>query len=307
MSSELILYLKKKSTQKKLMHLFATQKQYSNIIVIFAHISALFLAPFIAIQLTQILPILAPLLIIISLIISGTQMRALGNILHECAHNSFFTKRLWNKKLGQFIAILEFSSFEKYQRQHLSHHLYLGDEHKDLDFAVRKKLNFSAPLTRGNLFIHILTIFKPQFYSLYIDIKLFDKHESTSLKMLRVLWIAFLILILFLFGIKFLFLFFVIPFLTTYQWMKFFSDLADHAEVISANQNELRSRNHIFKSQWLNLFLFPRNDSYHLVHHLFPVVPTWNLRDAHSILLENKFYAQLNHGMTKTLKQDSDL
>lgn len=185
--------------------------------------------------------------------------------------------------------------------------MHLGDEHKDPDFDVGKKFNVEALLSKKNIAKFFLIVFRPQFYFTYLEFNFFEPRETLWLKSFRIVWLVLLLNLILTLGLKSFALYYALPFLTTYQWMKFFSDMADHAGVIGANLRELRSRNHIFKSKILNFILFPRSDSYHLVHHLFPVIPTWNLREAHSILLENKFYAQLNHGMSKTLKQDNDL
>jgi len=46
-------------------------------------------------------------------------------------------------------------------------------------------------------------------------------------------------------------------------------------------------------------------EGYHLVHHRFPHVPRWRLREVHQILLEDSEYAALHQvkGWTRTLRQ----
>ena len=48
-------------------------------------------------------------------------------------------------------------------------------------------------------------------------------------------------------------------------------------------------------SHWIERFLCnTHNEHYHLIHHLYPTIPFWNLPKAHRILLEDPEYARLN-------------
>ncbi|AIC95717.1 hypothetical protein BleG1_3153 [Shouchella lehensis G1] len=48
--------------------------------------------------------------------------------------------------------------------------------------------------------------------------------------------------------------------------------------------------------------LHPDHDNYHLVHHLFPAVPHYNLKKAHLILMQDNKYKEAHHctGFFKT-------
>jgi len=37
-------------------------------------------------------------------------------------------------------------------------------------------------------------------------------------------------------------------------------------------------------------------EGYHLVHHLFPKIPSWNYKAVHEILMQDPKYAKLDHG-----------
>jgi fatty acid desaturase len=72
--------------------------------------------------------------------------------------------------------------------------------------------------------------------------------------------------------------------------MKIFSDILDHAF------SDEKTQNHFFKIKILNLIFFPRNDAYHLVHHLFPRAPVCEFKKIHEqLLLQQNEYGKLKH------------
>jgi fatty acid desaturase len=50
------------------------------------------------------------------------------------------------------------------------------------------------------------------------------------------------------------------------------------------------SRNRVLYSKIGNFFLNIHNEGFHLVHHLYPNMPSWNLKKAHKILMEDNEY-----------------
>ena len=54
--------------------------------------------------------------------------------------------------------------------------------------------------------------------------------------------------------------------------------------------DELDSSRNMPVPKAIGMLFFPRNDCFHLVHHLFPQVPTRHLRDCHGRLLSHPEY-----------------
>jgi len=54
-----------------------------------------------------------------------------------------------------------------------------------------------------------------------------------------------------------------------------------------------------------NFFLGTHWEGYHLVHHLFPGIPSWRYKEAHQILMKDTVYASLNQekGWSSLIKQ----
>ena len=90
-------------------------------------------------------------------------------------------------------------------------------------------------------------------------------------------------------------LFYLVPYCTTYQILRYWSDAADHAGIIQDNGEFLRTRNHLLSHPLLGLLFFPRNDEYHLVHHLFPALPIRYYPVMHRHLLKCSLYAERTH------------
>ena len=83
----------------------------------------------------------------------------------------------------------------------------------------------------------------------------------------------------------------VIPFLWIFTAINYWTDCIDHGGIIESGDELEASRNMILPKAF-RVFLFPRNDCYHLIHHLFPNVPAQHLETCHDLLLENTAYRE---------------
>jgi fatty acid desaturase len=81
-------------------------------------------------------------------------------------------------------------------------------------------------------------------------------------------------------------------------FLRFVIDIIDHGGIYTAEANELyKSRNFIHHAA-LRWILFPRNDCYHLIHHLYPYLPVASFGKVHAILMEDPEYRNLQHRAT---------
>ncbi len=227
--------------------------------------------------------------------LSGTRMRALGNIIHECSHFNFVKSRRNNYYIGKILSIVEFSCFDKYLKDHYSHHKYLGDLKYDEDFKSRQFIGICKK-QKISLKSIILIVFSVRnwFFILKTSFTINCKDRLTNI--IRVIYILTLIILSFVFGFKLIFLFIILPYMTSYQLFKIFSDYLDHGGLYHHHKKEYKTRNHYFSLALLNWLFFPRNDCYHLIHHLYPTVPTNYLPEIHIFLLNsNSEYAKRRH------------
>jgi fatty acid desaturase len=80
---------------------------------------------------------------------------------------------------------------------------------------------------------------------------------------------------------------------TSYHLIRLFAEFMDHTGLDYKNDVSLFSRN---LPDWgfLRFIFHPNHDTYHIIHHLFPRIPVYNLRKADLILRELEGYNQLH-------------
>lgn len=229
---------------------------------------------------------LAPAIILLVVFI-GTRFRALNNIIHECSHATFSSTRTLDTKIGKLCAVFLFSSFSDYRDEHLSHHAHLGDYDRDLDLQGIKDLNLHEPLSRGVIARHVLTPFFGRHlpYYLNLDVSIRDGAYWLIAKFALLFFISALTI---LFPLT-LVLFVLLPFVLVYSALNYWADCFDHAGIVDLD-DELHASRNIIAPKLVRAVFFPRSDCFHLVHHLFPHVPSPHLEASHKILVEEPAY-----------------
>jgi fatty acid desaturase len=228
----------------------------------------------------------------------ATRFRAIGNMLHEACHGMFVRGKRANRSFGHVLAILDYAALDTYTREHFTHHQYLGDPQRDLDFVTRRRFGFAEPtrhfarkhLLRPLLLIHLPTFVRPV---------LFSRSDPWPVTLCRWAFVAGLLALAHWgTGWEAFLLFYVLPYFVAYQIIRYWSDAMDHAGIIGEADEFQRSRNHILSWGLLNRLLFPRCDQYHLTHHLFPGVPTPFQGRAHTLLMKDPEYAARPHAFS---------
>ncbi len=245
----------------------------------------------------HLLPTVTWITYLLAIIFIGTRFRALGNILHECSHHTYMPTKRSNRLVGQLLALVDLTSFEVYCASHKSHHRHLGDECLDLDFKERQALGFAklSPhpfidhVVRPLLLLHIPFIFRPIFYS---------RLDSRAIKLARAIYPLILMMVAWAIGTMHFLLFVVLPYLTTYQMLRYWSDAFDHAGILKEMDTFRRTRNHLLPGNVLGWLFLPRNDGYHLLHHMFPALPSQYFPQVHRMLLADGWYAAREHRLT---------
>jgi fatty acid desaturase len=259
-------------------------------------------------------------MILVSLL-TATRIRALGNIMHECTHGHFFESRNANNRLGQVIGIVLLQSYTRYAQDHKTHHAHLAEVNLDLDLARYNGAHRSMGVPY-NFWKQLRCALNWQCLRAGFTIRVWEEIDSRTANLARIVWLLTLVTLVTVFVPGIAAAGMLLSFFLFYPVLCVWSDLADHfilpsvvgefsepgeteetGETITESTPVSLSRNHIFSSSLLNLVLLPRNDGFHLVHHLFPSAPITTYPAKHDLLLQRwPKYSELSHHLSLEFK-----
>jgi len=236
-----------------------------------------------------------PLVYVLAVIMIGSRQRALMNLLHEASHKKLFRNRIMNDWIGRCLTSYPMgASFTAYQSTHYIHHGFLWDPDKDPKTQRYVTLGLVTPPSDLFTFLrhHVVwpLLLGPVFFNIKSALSLKDEREDESpvrYGFLALLIVAVLVTHQFM---GFL-LFWLIPFCTTFQIIRYWNEMAQHAGLPEYNA-WMATRN------WQSAPFFEwmvgshSDDLYHLTHHLFPLIPHYRLATAHRLLMQVPRYAQ---------------
>jgi fatty acid desaturase len=235
--------------------------------------------------------------------IIGTRQRSLADLLHQSSHKTLANNRLLNFLLGTFPSgYLVLQSWTGYVYSHvLRHHPYLGDPVLDPDYEGARVYGIygegrkDAALRR--FFIHLLLPDHTWRYVRYLlQNRVISRHERLPESLLRLAFLGGLVAAFVSTGHGMaLVLYWLVPLLTTANWVGNIIELTEHYPMMESGprQDIYKSRNRVC-GPVINLLFNIHWEGYHLVHHIFPAVPSWHLRATHSLLMRDETYAALH-------------
>jgi fatty acid desaturase len=235
-----------------------------------------------------------PIVYILSIIVIGSRQRALMNLLHEASHKKLFKNRFMNDWIGRiFTSYPMGASFTAYQANHYIHHGFLWDVDKDPKTQRYTTLGLVRPPSNPFAFFrrHILRplLLAHVMYNIKSALSLKDERrdESPVRYGFLVLLIAGVLISHQFWGFL---IFWLIPFCTSFQIIRYWNEMAEHAGLPDYNAwMATRNWNSSLVMRWL---IAPHSDDlYHLTHHLFPLIPHYRLAAAHRLLMRVPQYA----------------
>ncbi len=217
----------------------------------------------------------------------ATRLRGFNNIVHECSHFAFTQRREDNARFGSFCAAMVLGSFSDYRDEHITHHAHLGDYDQDMDLQGIRDLHLEEPLTPRTVLRHVVRPLLGLHLPYYLRANLSGR-DGAGFRAMKIGLIAAAVAFLLVDPLAALLLVWL-PFVWIYPSINYWTDCIDHAGIVSAGEELDASRN--FRApRLLRAVLFPRNDCFHLVHHLFPQVPTQHLEACHEAMLADPDY-----------------
>ncbi len=246
----------------------------------------------------------------LAVVLIGAHQRGLTTISHDAAHRTLARSKIWNYLLGiLFAAYPLFQKHYAYRISHVyQHHPYLGDVNRDPDlkffldsgvYEVCHPIDYLFriviwPMLGGAAFNYLGFLWTNRFKVSESP----DSHIDPSRVQLdnigfACFWLTIAGGSLMLGLFDELLLFWVVPYLTAFQVLGWFVEIAEHSpmcETESANIYLTRNR----KGNWIERILVGVNlDEYHLEHHLSPGIPFWLLAKAQKIRMQDPEYAKV--------------
>jgi fatty acid desaturase len=208
-------------------------------------------------------------------------------LLHEASHYNLFRRRRWNDDLEFLYALPFFKTVSGFRSEHAQHHLRLGGA-QDHVVADYERFGFFEP--DRNLFwlwfVKPVTGYACFYYVSGLSLRPF----KSGVKI-----VAFWALAVFGFwyfgGLQFLLLYWIVPYAVSYCSLLYWSEVRDHFNAACGTRSNL--------SPVANLLT--HNNGYHFVHHKYPTIPWYRLREAHNALCPRA--GDISHGFLDTYRQ----
>lgn len=216
----------------------------------------------------------------VAVAIIGARMMGLWALLHDGHHQLVAKPKVVNNFLTEFlIAWPLFVDLDEYARQHSAHHRHLGG-HGDPNFALLRYPEFKFPMPKWRLasifFLDLIGIN-------FLRYRLMDVRNGRLPKVGKwIPWAAFAIAMLWFGLLDEFILFWIIPYITYFQFLIRLTLLADHCFV---EIKGLRARS--VEGNFLTAaLLVPHNLNLHAEHHQYAHVPCYNISKLRNLLKE---------------------
>ena len=237
-----------------------------------------------------------------AIFVIGGRQHALLLLMHDGAHSRLANNKKLNLYLSDLLCAFPlFVTTANYRKSHLGHHKYLNTE-LDPDLKMRRNKEWEFPKTKkavalillrqitGLNAVHILG----KIYRFGVKNKTVDKKEQAPLiqKIVRPCYYLLLIGALTVFHVWPVFLlYWILPAFTVLPFLLRLRSLAEHFGLEWSH--ELNSSRNVTTNLFSTFFLVPHSANYHLLHHLYPSVPFYNLKKLHRSLMKNPVYSSM--------------
>ncbi|MEU7141620.1 fatty acid desaturase family protein [Nocardia sp. NPDC046473] len=226
---------------------------------------------------------------LLAVVIIGSRMRALANLMHEAAHRKLFRSRSINDAVGAALCAWPILvDYQTYLTRHRRHHARLWSERDDPDFDFFRRTGAEYQTSdqmsfRRFALIHIAY----GLFTVWSPVRLWHGLGRGSGLAIRLLGAAAVAAAVTLATRQLpipLIAFWAVPWITTFQSFTYWAELGEHAGL-RARGRKWGSRNW-FGGRLTRTLIGPHSDdSYHLLHHWFPTVPHYRLKSLHRVCL----------------------
>lgn len=246
----------------------------------------------------------------VAVLVIGAHQRGLTTIAHDAAHRTLAKNKIWNYFLGiTFVSYPLFQRHWAYRVSHVHlHHPHLGDPENDPDlkffvssgvYEVRPPREYAFAIIWKAIFggatvNYLKYIWNNRFLISNKNSEDVDKQGVfIDTYGFGLFWAMMIFAFFYTNSLSLLVLFWLIPYLTTFQILGWFIEIAEHSPMCEAQVENIHlTRNR--KGNLIERLLLGVNlDEYHLEHHLSPGVPFWLLKRAQAIRVRDPKYAEI--------------
>lgn len=218
----------------------------------------------------------------------ANRQRALGNLIHDASHWNLNRNKTINDLLASVcLAPALMSNLGIYRSLHFRHHAKLGKSGQDPDLLARPA---SAPYAWWTVYLR--KAFSPADIAASIIGHVGRADLGWGHAYIMLWWGAIFGFATACAGTSFAVLFVALWFAaraTVFHWITVLREMCDHFGLESGGIYSF-TRDIVSGSMW-RWVIHPRNNAYHLTHHLMPSVPYYHLPDTQKILSTLPSYA----------------
>jgi len=197
--------------------------------------------------------------------------------LHEGMHNTLFGNRFWNRWISAALGWLFCISFTAYKVMHTRHHNYLGDPRDPDDYQNYLKnkpllwtMHYGRLILGPYLYIFVIPLLALRYGSALERRHVIEEYIA----LISVYIVATLVI-----PANLLLYMWFLPLVITAH-MTAIRGLTQHG-ITNAQDPFIASRS-IQANRIVAFFLL--NENFHLEHHLFPEIPSYNLAEVHKLI-----------------------
>lgn len=236
-----------------------------------------------------------PALYLLAVLFIGTRQHAIAILSHDAAHYRILTNRKANVWMTNILASWPlFVQLELYRLSHLQHHQHTNSA-QDPDVIYQKDLwDYQFPMSAKKLFKifamdflgfgMIANLKRAARYTMDPEIKQAVKKDTDQTKFGRLAFYILLAVGLTVFGgWKIYLMYWMLPLFWVLPALLRLRNISEHYGL--SRTNELNGSRDVLCGPIEAWIFAPHNVNLHLVHHLYPSVPFYNLREFHQVLM----------------------
>lgn len=245
---------------------------------------------------------------IIGVIVIAALQHRLSGLAHDASHFTLFKNRLANELASDILLMFPLMAMtQKFRNTHNGHHRFVNDPERDPDLRRlqgHEPHPFPMPKAKFVFRYVVKGLWLPDLWRyLYGQAKNANAADGDDTPELRTVyrfrigrmmrgcyWLSVFAIIHSLHAWPIFFLFWVVPLLTAYPIFMQLREIAHHSNA--PDDGELTNSRVFRVNPILNAAVFPYGQDFHVTHHMFAMLPHYNMAKAHAVLMRYRPYRE---------------